>query len=374
MGLDATVSHIEARLYTFPTTTDGVPMPETDGTAEWSRTTVLVLRLTAGCMRGLGYAYASPGALAVVRDLLAPVVMDAAARRRTAVFWGMARAVRNAGWAGVAAGAVSAMDMAVHDLHARLLGVHVTDLLGAARERVMAYGSGGFTNYSERQLRAQLEDWVARGCRAVKIKVGSDPAQDPARVRSARAAIGPDVQLFVDANGAYDRKQALHLAGVFAGEADVTWFEEPVSSDDVAGLRLLRDRAPARMRITAGEYAYTPAAFAPLLRAVDTVQADATRCGGVTGFLSAAAQCTAAGVPLSAHTAPALHATLGCIAQPVVHVESFHDHELIEAELFDGVAKVVDGDLAPDRRAPGFGLALRADADPYLSGRWCSAG
>ena len=99
----------------------------------------------------------------------------------------------------------------------------------------------------------------------------------------------PEVQLFVDANGAYTRKQALAQAEKFA-ELDVRWFEEPVSSDDLEGLRLLRDRAPAGMNIAAGEYGYDSFYFQRMLGAgaVDVLQADATRCGGVTGFLEAA--------------------------------------------------------------------------------------
>src|SRR6185437_8604560 len=110
----------------------------------------------------------------------------------------------------------------------------------------------------------------------VKMKIGRDPSGDVDRVRAARDAIGPDTELFVDANGAYSRKQALAQSEKFA-EVNVRWFEEPVPSDDLAGLRLLRDRAPAVMETAAGEYGYDLGYFRRMLEAgaVDVLQADA---------------------------------------------------------------------------------------------------
>ena len=155
---------------------------------------------------------------------------------------------------------------ALWDLKARLLDLPLVTLLGAVRDAAPVYGSGGFTSYSLEQLRDQLGGWAAQGIRRVKMKIGTHPADDPGRVRAARDAIGPDVELFVDANGAYSRKQALAQAEAFA-ELDVRWFEEPVSSDDLDGLRLLRDRAPAGMDIAAGEYGYDLFYFRRMLEA-----------------------------------------------------------------------------------------------------------
>jgi L-alanine-DL-glutamate epimerase-like enolase superfamily enzyme len=370
------VRAVRARTYAVPTTYDGDPMPESDGTARWDSTGVLVVEVEAGGCTGLGYAYTSPAALGVVRDVLAGVLLDDedaggvfATQRH---FWSMARAVRNMGWRGIAASAVSALDVALHDAKARLLGVSLLELLGASADRVMAYGSGGFTTYTDTQLRQQFAGWAERGLRAVKMKVGTDAAADPSRVRAARGAIGADIGLFVDANGAYDRKQALEFAERFFADAQVSWFEEPVSSDDTDGLRLLRDRAPAGMRIAAGEYGYVPTDFRLLLEAgaVDVLQADATRCGGVTGFRNAAEQCIARGLPLSAHTAPALHATLAASVEPAVNVEYFHDHALIESLLFDGVPELIDGCLVPDTSRPGHGLVTSGRGEDYLTSEW----
>ncbi|WP_345763166.1 enolase C-terminal domain-like protein [Diaminobutyricibacter sp. McL0608] len=374
MTKEGAATGAEVRGYTVPTRTDSVERPESDGTARWDATSLIVVQVTAGSETGLGYAYGSPAMFAVAREVLLPSLIGSDPLDTTRAFWSMARSVRNQGWPGVCAGAISAVDVALHDLKARLLDVSLTALLGGARRSVSAYGSGGFTDYSERELRDQLGGWAAEGMRAVKLKIGSDPDADLARVAAARDAVGPDVELFVDANGAYERKQALWFAERFA-ELGVTWFEEPVSSDDLSGLRLLRDRAPGGVRIAAGEYGYTPAYFHAMLSAgaVDVIQADATRCGGVSGFLLAAAQAQGAGIPASSHTAPAIHASLGAALPDVVNAEYFHDHVLVERLFFDGLPTLADGELVPDRGSPGHGLTLRdADAEPYLTARWRS--
>jgi L-alanine-DL-glutamate epimerase-like enolase superfamily enzyme len=272
----------------------------------------------------------------------------------------MVAATRNLGRPGITSTAIAAVDAALWDLKARLLGVPLVGLLGAVRGSIPVYGSGGFTNYSLDQLKERLGGWVAQGIGRVKMKIGSDPAADPERVRAAREAIGPDAELFVDANGAYGRKQALAKAEVFA-EHRVSWFEEPVSSDDLEGLRLLRDRAPAGMEITAGEYGYDLVYFRRMLEAgaVDVLQPDATRCAGITGFLRAGALCEAFGVPLSAHTAPSLHAHPCCALPMARHVEYFHDHARIERTFFDGAQEPVEGHLRPDLSRPGLGLELK---------------
>ena len=338
--------------------------PESDGTFEWTSTTLVVVEVEAAGARGLGYSYADTATAALVHDALAEVVtgLDALAPRRA--WTAMVGAVRNLGRPGIASMAIAAVDGALWDLKARLLDVPLVTLLGAVRPSVPVYGSGGFTSYDLLRLERQLGGWAAAGIARVKMKIGREPAADLARVAAARKAIGPAAELFVDANGAYSRKQALWFAEAFR-EPHVTWFEEPVSSDDLEGLHLLRDRAPAGMDIAAGEYGYDLVYFRRMLEAgaVDVLQADATRCAGISGFLSVGALCAAFGVPLSAHTAPALHVHPCCALASVRHVEYFHDHARIERMLFDGAREPVNGALAPDVTRPGLGLELRrADA------------
>jgi L-alanine-DL-glutamate epimerase-like enolase superfamily enzyme len=269
---------------------------------------------------------------------------------------------------GITAMAVSAVDSALWDLKARLLDLPLVTLLGSAHDSVPVYGSGGFTSYSIERLQEQLAGWADQGIPRVKMKIGTHPDEDLERVRAARNAIGPEVELFVDANGAYNRKQALAFAEAFA-ELHVAWFEEPVSSDDLDGLHLLRDRAPAGMDIAAGEYGYELDYFRRMLaaEAVDVLQADATRCGGITGFLGVVPLCQAQHLELSAHCAPSLHVPACCATPPLRHLEYFHDHARIEQMLFDGALTPIRGALHPDLSQPGLGLEFKhQDAEQYL--------
>jgi len=360
----AAIDRMELGVYTIPT-----DAPESDGTLEWHETTIVVAHLRAADTNGLGYTYASPAAAQVATSTLGDVVIGRDAMDVEGCYVAMRHAVRNIGRDGVAASAISAIDIALWDLKARLIGISLVALLGAARDGIALYGSGGFTSYSLDQLAEQLAAWANEGLGAVKMKVGRDPDADPDRVREARRAIGGATQLFVDANGAYGAKLALAQAERFA-EHGVVWFEEPVSSDDLDGLRLVRETAPGGMEIAAGEYGYDVQYFRRLAEAgaVDVLQADATRCGGVSGFLRAAAIADAFDLPLSAHTAPSVHAPLCCAASRTRNLEYFHDHVRIERMLFDGVLRPIDGELRPDRSRPGLGLEFkRADAERFAS-------
>ena len=355
----APVEDVVVAAYRIPT-----DAPESDGTIEWNATTLVSVHVTAGGARGFGYTYASRAAAVLVADTLTPLLKGKEAMNIAARWLDMARAVRNIGRPGIASMAIAAVDVALWDLKAKLTGQSLAALLGSIRDAIPAYGSGGFTSYLRDRLADQLGDWAAQGMRFVKMKVGRSPEDDPARVRAARRAIG-ECELFVDANGAYTRKQALAAAQAFA-EQGVTWFEEPVSSDDLEGLRLLRDRAPAGMDIAAGEYGHDGNYFRRMLDVVDALQADATRCAGITGFLEAAALCSAHGLPLSSHCAPSLHLPLMCAARAGVHLEYFHDHVRIEEMLFDGFPRPRGGLMAPDRSRPGLGVELKsADAERY---------
>jgi L-alanine-DL-glutamate epimerase-like enolase superfamily enzyme len=280
----------------------------------------------------------------------------------------MLQQVRNDGSRGIASMAISALDIALWDLKAKVLHCSVADLLGRAKPSVAVYGSGGFTTYTGQQLAKQLSGWVAEGIKSVKMKIGAQPDADLERVRTARESIGPDTELFVDANGAYSIRQAVSFARHF-GIYNVSWFEEPVSSDHLKDLRRIRDRAPSGMDIAAGEYGYDCFYFRRMLEAeaVDVLQLDATRCKGFTGFLQGAAIAASFGCPISAHCAPSLHMHVGCAAQGFRHVEYFHDHARIEQMLFDGFIAPVDGQLAPDSSRPGLGLTFKKkDAERFL--------
>lgn len=349
------IDQIVARALTFPT-----DAPESDGTLAWDSTTMVLIEARAGGMTGIGYTYGSAPIASYVETTLAAAVAGADAHAVPAAWMAMQRAVRNDGRTGLAAMAISAVDTALWDLSARLCGLSLADRLGRVHDAVPVYGSGGFTSYDDDRLAAQLGGWVRHGIPRVKMKVGRHPDDDRHRLRVARDAIGQDVELFVDANGAFGRSEASRWAEVYA-EFGVTYVEEPVSSDDLEGLRLVRDRAPAGVAVAAGEYGYNPAYFARMVDVVDIQQADVTRCGGFTGLRMVGALCQARQVPFSAHCAPAL-SVHGCAAiAPLAHLEYFHDHVRIESTLFDGTPELDAGTLRPGREGPGHGLAVREE-------------
>ena len=356
------IETLRVSVFKIPTET-----PEQDGTYEWDSTTIVIVEVTGGGKDGLGYTYADAATAKLIDDKLKQVIVGHDAMSVSAPWRSMLHSIRNLGGPGICSMAISAVDTALWDLKARLLDLPLVTLFGQVRDSLPIYGSGGFTNYTNDQLQEQLRGWVQQGIPRVKMKIGRDAKIDRHRVAAARKAIGEGVDLFVDANGAYSRKQALAQAHTF-NDFDVRWFEEPVSSDDLEGLRFIRDRAPGGMEITAGEYGYDIDYFRRMLDAgsVDVLQADATRCGGFTGFLQAATLCDGYHVPLSSHCAPALHVHIGCATSALSHAEYFQDHVRVERMIFDGIGDPIDGAMKPDLKRPGLGLILkRSDAGKF---------
>jgi L-alanine-DL-glutamate epimerase-like enolase superfamily enzyme len=358
----APIESILAAAYRIPT-----DAPEADGTFAWDTTILVVAEVKAGNVIGLGYTYADISAARLIAGHLAQVIAKQDCFDLPGLWHAMQRSVRNLGRSGLAACAISALDTALWDLKARLLGLPLASLLGKCCDAVPIYGSGGFTSYTDDQLKRQLSDWAHRdGCLFVKMKIGSDPQDDPRRVEVARSAIG-ETQLFVDANGAFSTDEALDFAA--RCEAfDIRWFEEPVTSDDLPGLRLLRERLGAGTAVAAGEYIYTTDDARRTLEAsaVDVLQADVSRCGGITGFLQIAALCEAYHIDLSGHCAPSLHRHVACAVPRLRHLEWFHDHVRIEQMLFEGAPYAHQGTIRPDLACLGNGLEFRRkDAERF---------
>ena len=358
------IERLDVTAYTVPT-----DAPEADATLAWDETTVVVVEARSGTTTGLGWTYAPADAGSVVCDLLRGHVVSRSPLDIAGTNEAMGRAVCNAGRPGLVSCAISAVDIALWDLKARLLELPLPQLIGAVHETVPVYGSGGFTTYHDTHLATQLTGWVhGQGIERVKIKIGESWGRaferDLARVRHARDAIGPHAELYVDANGGYNRKQAVRMGHALA-EHGVGWFEEPVSSDDLDGLRVVRDLVVCD--VAAGEYGYMLPYFAGMAPFVDCLQADATRCGGLTVWLRAAALAEALGLEISAHCAPHAHAHAAACVPNVRHLEWFHDHARIESTLFAGALDPTGGSVRPGvSGAPGHGMSFRHDtATPY---------
>lgn len=356
---DVPVEAVSAAAFTVPTDS-----PEGDGTLTWDSTTMVMARASAAGVTGIGWTYGLAAAANVITDKLADVVRGCSALDVPAANDAMCRAVRNAGKPGLVAMAISAVDIALWDLKARVLGVPLVRLLGAARPDVPVYGSGGFTTYDDKQLEEQLRFWAEeQSIPRVKIKIGEswgrDERRDLARAEFARGVVGDEVEFYVDANGGYTRKQAIRVGRALA-DLGVTWFEEPVSSDDLVGLHEIRDAITPD--VAAGEYGYDLPYFARMLNAdaVDCLQADVTRCGGITIWQRVAAVAESLGLQISGHCAPHAHAAVAASVPNLRHLEWFHDHTRIESMFFDGTLDPSGGAISPcENTAPGLGLELR---------------
>jgi L-alanine-DL-glutamate epimerase-like enolase superfamily enzyme len=356
------IQDVKVRAYKIPAAT-----PESDGTIEWDSTTLVLVTIAGGGRIGIGYTYADASAAYFIEHSLKHIVNGRNALDIPAITGWLIHQIRNNGNTGIGMMAVSAIDNALWDLKAKLLGLPLCHLIGKAKEEMLIYGSGGFTSYNDVQLQEQLGGWAAEGIRYVKMKIGREPDKDLYRVKVVRDAIGANVGLFIDANGALTTKQAIAQANAFAAY-NISWFEEPVSSDNLQGLKFIREHLPDGIDVAAGEYGYNFPYFKAMLEAdaVDVLQADATRCGGITAFLKAGYLCEAWQLPFSSHCAPALHLH-AALALPSFYIaEYFYDHVRIEQMLFDGVPLPDHGVLKPDLSRPGAGYEFKfQDAEPY---------
>lgn len=360
----ATVEECFVRSYTIPT-----EFEESDGTLVWNQTTLVLVELRSSGHSGFGYTYGPKSLVGMVDELLKKCVHLRNAMEIPSIWQDQVRSVRNFGSLGASSMAISAIDTALWDLKAKVLNLPLIHLLGQRLPKVEVYGSGGFTSFSNEQLESQMVSFKELGIQKFKMKIGREPLCDPERVQFVRRCIGESSELFVDGNEALSSAEALRLAQDFARQG-VTWFEQPIAADDLQGMASLRQRLPAGMRLTTGEYIFNPMQAKQILdrNCADVVQLDVTRCQGVTGFLHSASVCMSFNAPVSSHCAPALHVALGCHVPNFLQIEYFSDHARIESLLFEGVPKVSDGYLEPDLRRPGFGLEFNFEkAERYLN-------
>jgi len=355
------IDAVTVAVYRFPT-----PEPEADGTLRWDATTAVTATVHAGKQQGLGWTYSTAAAAMVITDHLAEAITGRDVMDIPGSWSAMHRACRNLGTRGLVMQAISAVDIALWDLKARVLGISLTALFGRTRETVPVYGSGGFTSLTDAELADQVHGWAAAGCTAMKIKIGqswgTEVDRDIARVNAFRELAGPAVDLMVDANGGYPAGEARRV-GATLDRLGVVWFEEPVSSDDLTGLAAVR--AAVHSDVTAGEYAADLYDIDRLCPVVDCLQLDVTRCGGYTGWLRGAAVAQTHNLQISAHCAPALHASAAAAVPNLRHLEWFIDHARLEPLLVDGAPTVHHGALHPGGAVPGHGMTISEQATQY---------
>ena len=365
MHVNVPIGKVRARAFTIPT-----DKPEADGTIAWNSTTLIVVEVSGGNMVGLAYTYACASITKLIELKLADTIAGLDAMDPPAAWRAMQRAVRNLGREGLAATAISAVDAALYDLKARIIDVPLATLLGAYRNAVPIYGSGGFTTYSDDEL--QKPAWRLGVARRLRLR------QDEGRHRPRRRPASRSGRQSSDRRGDAVCRWQRRLHGQAGSGACRPFLPSSTSAGSrsrcrrtiLRGLREIRKRAPAGMDIAAGEYAYTISYVRAMLEAaaVDVQQADVTRCGGVTAFLQIGALCEAFHIDLSGHCAPALHLHVACAVPRLRHLEWFHDHVRIEHMLFEGAPTPRGGAIRPDLSRPGNGLAFKhQDAARYAA-------
>ena len=307
---------------------------------------------------GLGYTYTVGAGGAAIHNLiardLAPLLAGADETRIEALWQKLWWAVHYVGRGGLAIHAISALDTALWDLMAKRRGLPLWRLLGGHDPRVPAYAGGIDLQFPLEQLLRQTEDNLARGFRAIKMKVGRDRlAEDVARVKAMRELLGPEVPLMVDANMRWSADQAIRAARAFAPH-DVFWLEEPTIPDDVAGhVRILREGG---LPLAAGENLHTLYEFQALIAAggVSFPEPDLSNCGGVSAWLKVARLAEAANLPVTSHGVHDLHVHLLAAVPNASYLEA-HGFGL-ERFMAEPLALEDGKAIAPER--PGHGVEL----------------
>lgn len=285
----------------------------------------------------------------------------------TAIWGPLWRHLHEAGGGGVTTIAMAGLDLALWDLAARRADAPMVDHLGRRRDTVLAYGSGVNLHYPLDELVAQVERWVAAGFHAVKVKVGGpDLAEDVRRIAAVRDVLGPQRGLMIDANQRWTLDQAVRAFDALA-PFDLTWIEEPLRADDLTshvGLRGATEHLG--VPIALGENLYTRYRFAEFIDAgaVQVVQPNVVRVGGITPFLTIAELADDRGVTLAPHLLPDLSIQLALTLARETVVESVEDAAFAELGILEGPSPIaVDAGLARDRRLTGLGIRLSPQAD-----------
>lgn len=310
-----------------------------------------------------GIGPARSGALdkALIEELLKPYVVGEDPLNSERIWEKMYWASLQYGRRGAAISAISTIDIAIWDLKGKILNQPVHKLLGGHRDTVPSYGSGINLNYTREELVEEMTAYVESGFKMVKMKIGRrDPDDDLERVKLVREAIGPDVDLALDVNNGWSVKTAIRMAGKLE-KYDIYWLEEPILADEIDNLSRLADETS--IPIAVGENHYTKWEFKELMErgAMEIVQADIGKCGGVTEFIKIAAMADAYGLPVCPHHTEYVDAPL------VAAIPNGLFHEYIRewfgpmGQLFVDPIKPENGEISPSNK-PGFGIELNEES------------
>jgi len=312
-------------------------------------------------IEGLGMTYASPGVIDVIENSLKQELVGKDPLDIEQLWNSMYWKVRGYGRKGIAFCAISAIDIGLWDLKGKYVNLPLYKLLGAYTDSVPVYGSGGWTNFSERELIEEMTGYVADGIPRIKMKVGKDfglsEREDIERVAAVRKAVGDDVSIYIDANNGYYRKQAIYMAKEFE-QFQIGWLEEPLIPDDIDGMADI-SRATS-IPIATGEHEYTKYGFRDLIGrgGVDIVQPDIGRVGGVTEWMKVAHLAHSFNLPVAPHALQLAHLHVAC-ATPNLKVVEYMNVSLEGDELwYIDFPKQKNGYWSPYPDKPGLGLEL----------------
>ena len=354
------IASAEARCYRVP-----LPAPWGSATHRITHHELIVTRIAADSkLDGVGWSYTvgagGTAAAAFLSDYLLPGLVGRDPAPVEQIWDRLWRETHDVG-GGIARLALASLDIALWDLRAKAAGQPLCALLGGARAPVPAYGSGVNLHLPLPELLAQVERWQRRGYQAFKIKVGDDdPERDVERVRAVRAKIGPGARLMVDANQKWTAAEAVGRVAMLE-PFGLHWVEEPVLADDVPGNAWVK--AQVRTPVALGENVHSRYQFAEYLRqsAVDIVQPDVARVGGVTEWLKIAHLAQAHHLPVSAHLVVEISCHLHCAVTNTTVLEDVDGGSLTELGVLRSPIQAEQGRIMPPA-ASGHGVEVSWEA------------